>query len=511
MARDDFKQSVIKKLKDRVSNRCSNPDCRAPTSAPSKNNGATNIGEAAHMSAASPGGPRYIESMSQEKRASIDNAIWLCRNCAKKIDHDEERYPITTLIEWKISAEAAALQELGKRIPTHDDAISAVAAALTGQSQKVLSNAIPNVFKATESSLESIDPRFSVKASHYNGITSFELKAKEEVPIAMTVSGDVAQNFVEMHKQLVETGKDIELSSEYVAFTGSKLLESLFENPNGTLRVSSRKISAILKMWLVCKDSGIVENFDDTTVSIAVGTKSFGFSGRACLDILSISGQVPFESDNHKPKFSVSLDLEKWNGVSINSLPYFDKIHSIFSKMSDGWEIYIALEVAGKRAFTTNGFKVDHLEYFSHADNFLSYTNRSIIISKAFNINILFTSSVRFTSDEHYAIAEIADIIEGNRHYKSDSFSNATGNFIADEDFIRVITSIERPISMTFVQNHGEVISIFGQTIDVPPVTIVMENVLPKINCDVNNVKPGEVVAVEWVPQENSKCLWKYI
>ena len=58
--RDDFKADVKDLLAKRVGMRCSNPNCRRPTSgpqdAPEK---ALNIGVAAHIAAASKGGPRY--------------------------------------------------------------------------------------------------------------------------------------------------------------------------------------------------------------------------------------------------------------------------------------------------------------------------------------------------------------------------------------------------------------------------------------------------------------------
>jgi ribosomal protein L37AE/L43A len=47
-----------------------------------------NIGVAAHISGAAPGGPRYDASMSSEARKSINNGIWLCANCARLVDGD---------------------------------------------------------------------------------------------------------------------------------------------------------------------------------------------------------------------------------------------------------------------------------------------------------------------------------------------------------------------------------------------------------------------------------------
>lgn len=69
---------------------------------------------AAHVSAASPGGPRYDPRLTPEQRASIDNGIWVCQNCAKLIDNDPERFTTTVLADWKRAAEEEALREIGR-------------------------------------------------------------------------------------------------------------------------------------------------------------------------------------------------------------------------------------------------------------------------------------------------------------------------------------------------------------------------------------------------------------
>jgi hypothetical protein len=39
--------------------------------------------------------------MTDEERRDISNGIWLCKECARKIDIDETRYPVALLIDWK--------------------------------------------------------------------------------------------------------------------------------------------------------------------------------------------------------------------------------------------------------------------------------------------------------------------------------------------------------------------------------------------------------------------------
>ena len=121
--RDNFPKQIIETLSKRVGSRhhsnpeCSNPNTTGPHSDPSK---AVNLGVAAHITAASQGGPRYDPSLTPEERIASENGIWLCLKCSTLIDRDATAYPVDLLRRWKRDAEQAAL------------------AALVGQAERVL-------------------------------------------------------------------------------------------------------------------------------------------------------------------------------------------------------------------------------------------------------------------------------------------------------------------------------------------------------------------------------------
>lgn len=127
--RDDFTATLKETLARRAGMRCSNPNCRKPTSGPAADpRRAVNIGVAAHITAASLHGPRYDAAISSPERDSIENAVWLCQNCAKLVDSDEKLFTVGMLGKWKDLAEHAA--SLGLHAATPDSPIpSGVAAA----------------------------------------------------------------------------------------------------------------------------------------------------------------------------------------------------------------------------------------------------------------------------------------------------------------------------------------------------------------------------------------------
>ncbi|PDT33907.1 hypothetical protein CO671_23100 [Rhizobium sp. M10] len=74
--------------------------------------GIVTIGVAAHICAASMGGPRYDLAQSKEERRGKENGIWLCQNCGRLIDADPLQFSKERLHEWKRSAQERALRDL---------------------------------------------------------------------------------------------------------------------------------------------------------------------------------------------------------------------------------------------------------------------------------------------------------------------------------------------------------------------------------------------------------------
>lgn len=123
--RDDFSESVKRSLGGRVAWKCSYPGCPEITVGPGNRDDAhvLNLGVAAHITAASPGGPRYDPDISSEERASIQNGIWLCKKHSELIDKDFTQFSADTLRQWKAQAEKKALKNLTSNY-TYDNYVS---------------------------------------------------------------------------------------------------------------------------------------------------------------------------------------------------------------------------------------------------------------------------------------------------------------------------------------------------------------------------------------------------
>jgi len=126
LVRDDFTQKTIDTIAKRAGYLCSNPECRSSTvGAAQGHDGIMNVGVAAHITAAAPGGPRYDLSLTQEQRRDQSNGVWVCQTHGKLIDSDSEYFTVEMLRGWKQAAEeqsfraiVAAPQEARDQRPT---------------------------------------------------------------------------------------------------------------------------------------------------------------------------------------------------------------------------------------------------------------------------------------------------------------------------------------------------------------------------------------------------------
>ncbi len=81
---------------------CNRPQCRRNLFS-DLSDADYNIGEMAHVIAASVKGPRANENISTEDKATYNNLILLCPSCHTEIDKAPEMFPIELIRSWKVN------------------------------------------------------------------------------------------------------------------------------------------------------------------------------------------------------------------------------------------------------------------------------------------------------------------------------------------------------------------------------------------------------------------------
>lgn len=113
MPRVDFSESTKRIIAGRAGYRCSFPTCGRNTIGPGANLHDVSVtGIAAHIYSASAGGPRGQGGLTEEELAQPENGIWLCSECARKVDNnDGGRFSSNSLLSYKNLHETRILRE----------------------------------------------------------------------------------------------------------------------------------------------------------------------------------------------------------------------------------------------------------------------------------------------------------------------------------------------------------------------------------------------------------------
>lgn len=124
----DYKQNDLKRLFAFSGCECANPSCRNKLIAKDYS---SILGEICHIEAASPDGPRYNASQSDDQRRDFDNLILLCESCHKIIDNkaNEKDYPVELLKKWKKIHQEKILNSINGCLPNYfQQIVNAIAA-----------------------------------------------------------------------------------------------------------------------------------------------------------------------------------------------------------------------------------------------------------------------------------------------------------------------------------------------------------------------------------------------
>lgn len=508
LKRDNFTQKTIETLKTRVAHRCSNPDCRIVTAGPTTDISKSNIiGEAAHLYAAAPGGPRYDSTMSADKRKSIENAIWLCSNCSDLIDKDPDAYPIELLNEWKQRAEQLALEELGKKLPDKLDAINTLTTALTGSCNKSIPDMLRNVSVASANYLQKLDPRFRVDVEYVNQATKYTFFSNSDDPIDFNLkftldnSNDSSDYFSEM----MNYGKPINIAIENFQFTGSPIFDTLTTEHGsgaGILTLKPESIKSVMKIWL-SQDNEAPFIADDFHGEIFRGEQAFSFEGYSFGELLYFSFRKDKTNQSEQSSYSLGIDFSKWTGLDMLSLPYFTKLYDFTERIKDHWVINGVLEINGEKILEAHQESFGNNEAARELYIPLKYILMIRKLSQQLKINFTFQET-HFSKDV-YDLLERFDMAVTRTIIKPPFLSNpSTVMHIESQsnlENLRKASSAEESTSIS-IEQETEPFDLFDQTVSMPSVRHVFTSVYPKFERNIDCLTVGDYVKVEFIPAE---------
>lgn len=514
MARDDFSLTTKKMLCDQVGGKCSNPDCRVITIGPSADDSKrTTIGVAAHITAASEGGPRYDPGLTPKERRAAENGIWLCQNHAREIDANEVKYSVAKLKGWKQRAIALADEEIGKRQLSYNEAQELAVTQLktfSGLSENIsdYSNLLHNVHAGTSRSIENIDPRFAVATAFTNGVTHYRIEARENVKVDFEVAAPVAQDFNTALKRLKSHADEVNVSAEHLDIKGSPLFQKIFK-PQGKLTISPIGRKAVLKISFK-ENTGNIVQFDDVQGEIVLGSEAAKFSGEMFNGIVSVKCNAFFRDS----QFSINLTNRwaAWNGNEINCLPFFSKALNFYNSFIEGAVLSLSIEVDGEEWFSFGGSQQPS-ELLRSEFALLKYLNAARTICTKTGTKIIFDiNNVEYSHQDYLDTIESAELFESPRVFGGSDINTKcrTSIKVTEPELIKSLLDERKPTELQMTAEKP-VIYLLGVEVSLPPKLTHLRNVYPKLLNETMDFVAGDDISIEWLPADGFEAVIKYL
>ena len=116
---DEFSLPTVGVLAARCNYRCSNPECRIPTTIPLQSTSFAFIGQAVYIKGRRAGSARHDPTQDDADRIDASNAIHLCCNCHKLVNSPGGggEFSAEVLLRWKRDAEREVVHRFYKTLP----------------------------------------------------------------------------------------------------------------------------------------------------------------------------------------------------------------------------------------------------------------------------------------------------------------------------------------------------------------------------------------------------------
>lgn len=415
-SRDNFTQKTIDTLRRRVSNCCSNPECYILTVEPQSSDPTKVIdtGVAAHICAASIGGPRYNEEMTPEERKDIKNAIWLCAHCSIKIDREPDAYPAPLLHHWKNEAEHRIKINSNSRLYTQSEADYKVHHTLLQGIGMSLPNrmqtSISEVARAVRSYIHKLDQRLDVEYSFINDSNHFEINVKEDTddPVIINFIPIDSSEYNKKFLDLIDHGQTLSCDITKVT-TNSLGLDSIFPQnlKDGILIIEpNNKRTAIVEIQN--EEGKTLISFEDKLI---LGRETFSFSATKYNNLLSFKiNKISYSGQFVKNGFNLDLNFQLWDNINLSKLYYFDQIFKFYKVLSNCNKFKAIIYVDGLEIFSSN--TTIGKTSFSRLLPLLSYTYYCKLVCNILHIDLPFKSDITFTTEEYHDVFETAKAIK---------------------------------------------------------------------------------------------------
>ncbi|MEZ8368876.1 hypothetical protein AB6C94_05480 [Vibrio splendidus] len=504
--RHNFTQSVIQQMRDAVANFCSQPDCRVLTIAAKLDNESNkaNVGVAAHICAAAPGGPRYDVNQTEVQRKNINNGIWLCYNCSRLIDIDEDAYPVEVLHKWKQEAQTLARVNLGKSMLPKGEidkqAIKSFGDYIAGSNLISNLDAPAKVIQHFDNQLNNLDDNFEIRTDVINGITTrYIIPRTDNASLSLTMNESEGIVFQEKLKNFLEKGESISFSSESIKLTGSKVLEALSEGSPSHISINAPSSKVYIDLYAISKTKKVLlSTFKGKQFVLDRAIKFEGFAFNKLIKITSF-----YYLDSKKMICSFEIKTSGWKHKSLFKLPFFNKLLLAKDVLLDNGWFSIGLELEDGMAIDAlaiGGVDDELAELFSEFGRVVNIINCYKQICQKYQLPEPIFDDFELDERSYDNLTYITEELLNGEQYASGksvmSFEGEIGKEYMDS-LEEAVAKGKSSSEFVMKQNH-ELPILFGVDLSFLKIETSLENI------DINLEKTSKGAKVRVTPNESS-------
>ena len=299
-------------------------------------------------------------------------------------------------------------------------------------------SSIPAAVNYEKKRLEDLDPRFKVSISQSDGIINYGIRAKEKVDCKLHFKNP--EQFQKGFRDFVDRGLPFTLdTTNIIKVEGSELIREAFEKsfPGKLTFAPERKFEAICiisvlnelneEKLLLYEIKGIMEG----------GWKEARFQGG--LDGTPFRVNLVCDFTKQKPNEMIHFEIifkeyQIWKGFSVITLPFFDKIFSLFSSMRNGNTIKIRIEIKGN-ILLEGKIKPNKIETLNYILYYLNIIKMVRDISHKLNIELNMPNIELMSSDEVDTIEFVYNILCKDCFRQKGTIINYTATLAPSENY----------------------------------------------------------------------------
>ncbi|ENM7918015.1 TPA: hypothetical protein ACMDXF_000935 [Vibrio parahaemolyticus] len=509
--RHDFLDSTKRMLRENVAYLCSKPDCRVLTVA-SKIDGCSlsNVGVAAHICAAAPGGPRYKLEQTEAERKHYDNGIWLCTTCSRLIDVDDDSYSEDLLRNWKSQTLAYVRDNIGKQLlPKEEVESKALKNTLDYVSGKdsILSASVPSKMVGfIDDHLNQLDSRFSVQTDIINGVTLRNIiPLTNDANFAISMNKSDGEEFQANLEMMRETGKPIKLTSDSFKFTGSKLFEALGNDKSVSkeLVIQPASTRVMVDLYAISPSHKVyLGSFKGKQFVLRDGLK---FEAYAFNKLIKVSCFYDL-ADAKAPKVTSNyvINTSLWDGKSVNRLPFFSKILMAKEILQTGGGLSIGLELEGGEfvgPMLIGDENQEQLKVFTEFGCLIHAIDCYKKISEKFELLVPVYGDFELSAEDYDTLSYVSSLLDGEEIVLGNNINSFQFNVSLEEYGKLMESKKEGRLNELQVTKKNFVPENFG--VDLKSLRFKRTY----FNMDLDALVDGNSVKLSFIPNENSRSV----